>query len=241
METSSMPRNSYFHTSDYEPDPLEWLVEPRSCVDQFLDAEEFDGEVLDPCCGGGTIVAACLARGIPARGSDLVDRGFGEVCDFKSITEPVENIVSNFPYSRAEEFARHALGLARRKVALILRVNFWCSQRRNAFFREFPPIRFYPCSDRPSMPPGKQTGEYDRFGALVQPPSSGGTADYGWFVFKRGFRGDTVVKLLRLRDENKNRLASASIEEHDRSRRVALSPAGTTAASPRRAGGAMRR
>ena len=40
-------------------------VEPRWAVDIMLDAVDFDGEVLDPCCGIGTIVSACLDRGIP--------------------------------------------------------------------------------------------------------------------------------------------------------------------------------
>jgi hypothetical protein len=199
-----MARNSFLHTSDYERIPNEWYVEPRWCVEQLLDAEDFTGEVLDPCCGGGNIVAACLARGIPASGSDIVDRGFGEVRNLFTITESVDNIISNPPYGNpkgiAEKCARHMLTLARRKVVLILRMPFWESRKRNSFFREFPPVRWYPCSDRPSMPNGKPVNERDRFGALIQPKSSGGTMPYGWFVWERGYCGPTIVKLLELRN-----------------------------------------
>jgi hypothetical protein len=46
--------------SGYPRDQQEWYVEPRWCVELMLDqlerdGEPFEGEVLDPCCGGGTI------------------------------------------------------------------------------------------------------------------------------------------------------------------------------------------
>jgi hypothetical protein len=92
-----MARNSFSHTSDSDRQPEDWYPEPRFVVEQLLDAESFEGEVLDPCCGGDTIVSVCLSRGIPARGSDIVTRGFGEVRDLFTITEKVDNIISNVP------------------------------------------------------------------------------------------------------------------------------------------------
>jgi hypothetical protein len=126
-----MARNSFSHTSDHQRHTEDWYVEPRFTVEQLLDEESFEGEVLDPCCGGGTIVSVCQSRGISAGGSDIVDRGFRgnfEVRDLFSITEPVDNIISNVPYGIAEACARHMLGIARRKVALILRMPFWESR-----------------------------------------------------------------------------------------------------------------
>ena len=114
------------------------------------------------------------------------------MCDLFTLTEPVDNIISNVPYGIAEPCARHMIGLARRKVALILPMTFWESRRRDRFFRDYPPIRWFPCSDRPSMPPGTTSGERDCYGAIIQPPSSGGTMPYGWFSFERGFQGVTV-------------------------------------------------
>jgi hypothetical protein len=194
-----MPRNrGYPRHSGYERVDRDFYVEPRWIVHILLDVESFEGTVLDPCCGTGTIPSVCRARGIRAVGSDIADRGFGEVRDLFTLTESVNNIISNVPYRIAEECARHMLTLARHKVALILPMTFWESRRRDRFFRDHPPKLFLPCSDRPSMPPGRLDGERDDFGAILQPVSKGGTAPYAWFVFERGFQGDTIARRLPL-------------------------------------------
>jgi hypothetical protein len=36
-------------------------------------------------------------------------------------------------------------------------------------------------------------------GAIVQPPSAGGTMPYGWFVWQRGYTGATTAQRLPLR------------------------------------------
>jgi hypothetical protein len=208
-----MPRNKgYPRISGYERVDNDFYVEPRWLVRLLLDVESFEGEVLDPCCGVGTIPAVCLDRGIPARGSDLVDRGFGETCDLFSITTPVDNIISNVPFRIAELCARHMLTLARRKVALILPMTFWESRERHSFFEEYPPARYRPCGDRPSMPPGRMDGDRDRWGAIMQPESRGGTMPYGWFIFEHGFTSKTTTIRLPLRtDVARGRVSRRSV------------------------------
>jgi hypothetical protein len=189
----------YPQRSGYLREAADFYVEPRWVVHQLLDVEAFEGAVHDPCCGGGTIPSVCRERGIVATGSDIVDRGFGDVHDLFDLTEPVDNIVSNVPFGIAERCARHMLTLARRKIALILRMTFWESEGRDRFFRDHPPIRWWACASRPSMPPGQMTGERDCHGALIQPPSSGGTSPYGWFIWEPGFKGITRAMRLPLR------------------------------------------
>jgi hypothetical protein len=192
-----MPRG-YPRHSGYQRVDKDFYVEPRWVVHLLLDVESFEGEVLDPCCGSGTIPSVCQERGIPARGSDIVDRSFGEIRDLFTITEPVDNIISNVPYKIAEQCARHMIKLARCKLALILAMTFFESREREQFFRDHPPIRHLICSDRPSMPPGRMDGERDRFGAIVQPISSGGTMPYAWYIFEPGYNGPTITIRLPL-------------------------------------------
>jgi hypothetical protein len=52
----------------YKPDDDDFFVEPEWTVDLLLDAEQFDGILLDPACGIGTIVHSCWDYGIRAEG-----------------------------------------------------------------------------------------------------------------------------------------------------------------------------
>ena len=107
----------------------------------MLKVEPFHGTVLDPFCGGGNIVGACLQQGISATGSDLHDRGFGERRDAFSINTPIENLVSNPPFALIEAVIRHFLPLVQRKLVLLARLNVLEGQARLALFRESPPAR----------------------------------------------------------------------------------------------------
>jgi hypothetical protein len=77
----------------------DFYVEPRWVVHLLLDVESFEGSVLDPCCGSGTIPSVCLERGIPAIGSDIVYPGFGEVRDLFTLEAFVLgiNVMSTVP------------------------------------------------------------------------------------------------------------------------------------------------
>jgi hypothetical protein len=185
--------------SGWEREPHDWYREPPRIVDALLDVEEFHGTVLDPCCGGGTIPARCLARGIHAIGSDIVDRGYGIVQDVFDRMEPVDAIVTNPPYKLAVPVAQHALCLAS-KVALLLRINFLEGQSRKKFFKDAPLARIWVSAWRASMPPGCMNGPRDEFGALVVPPATGGTTTYAWFIFVRGHNDWPEVRWLELED-----------------------------------------
>jgi hypothetical protein len=202
-----MRNRGYPRRSGYEREENEWYVEPRSCVHQILDqlADEgrpMEGEVLDPTCGGGTIVSVCLQHGLVAKGSDHVDRGFGEVRDLRTITEPLDNVIANFPFSKAEEFIRHLLPLVRGRMLLILPLTFQESGKRIwGLHRELPARFCYPCALRPSMPPGVPDCPRDHYGALIQPVNRGGTAPFAWFEYHPGYRGDTIIKLFNPRKQ----------------------------------------
>lgn len=179
--------------SGYKRVEHDWYVEPSWTVEALLAVEKFTGSILDPHCGGGTIPSVCLRHGLDARGSDIEDRGFGPVADVFGLTEPVDNIISNPPYGIAERCIRHHLMLARDKVAAILPMVFWGALCRDDFFANHPPIRWYPFARRPSMPPGSYTGVFDENGAIVHPKAAGGTMDYGWMVWQKGYNGPTSI------------------------------------------------
>lgn len=166
----------------------DWYVEPPEAVAALFAVERFEGHILDPCCGIGTIPRVARAHGYRAAGSDLVDRGGrmapgtrGGVDFLATRRRPVENIVSNPPYRNAEAFVLRALELARRKVAMLLRLAFLEGQERwRRIYQRLPPARVWVFRERVAMPPGELLDRIER---------EGGKIAYAWFVWERGFAG----------------------------------------------------
>jgi hypothetical protein len=178
----------------YERIKNDYYREPRWAVEKLLQNEQFQGSVLDPCCGGGTIVSCCLDHGLTATGSDIASHGFGGVADFFSLDAVVDNVIGNPPFSLGEDFVRYALTLVRFKVAFLLRINFLEAEERSLLFSETPLARVWVLRKRASCPPGidKATGLVidigrDHNGALLVPPASGGTMTLAWFVWQVGW------------------------------------------------------
>jgi len=168
--------------SGYQRQPLDFYREPHWAVDALLDVERFEGLVLDPACGSGTIPLVCRRRGITATGSDIVNRGFGDVMNFFDQREPVANIVSNPPFALVERFVEHALTLASDKVAILGRLTLLEGQRRRVLLERTPLARVWVFSRRVSMPPGGR-----------DIPAKGGSVAFAWFVWHQGYRGAPTV------------------------------------------------
>ncbi|HWL06750.1 MAG TPA: hypothetical protein VNQ99_17740 [Xanthobacteraceae bacterium] len=177
------------HAYDRQDD--DWYTENRWCSRRLFDEEKFNGPIHDPCCGSGRIVEAARAAGHEATGADLRDRGFGyDVRDFFLDPGPYTNVVSNHPFDLSEEFARHAVDVAQRKVAMIMP-----TRRLNAawpWITALPFYRLWFLTPRPSMPPGPMAMQLEAQGK--QP--SGDTKDYCWLVFLKDFEGRAETRWL---------------------------------------------
>ncbi len=180
-------RSGYARVAD------DWYVEQEWAVARLFDVERFAGALHDPACGKGTIPLMARAYGYRATGSDLVDlrkRGSAGIpgltggVDFLARGgRRVDNIVSNPPYRLDTAFALKALQLARRKVALLLRLAFLeGAERFETLFASFPPARAWVFRNRVSMPPG---------GMGIKP--EGGKMPFQWLVWERGHRGPPVL------------------------------------------------
>lgn len=161
-------------------------VEPHWVSRRLFEAERFVGDIWDPACGFGTIVLSAVDAHYCAVGSDIVDRGFGQVQDFLASTTPVSNIVTNPPFDIISFFTLHALKLARKKVAVIFPVA-----RLNAarWLQSTPLTRVWLLTPRPSMPPGHVITAGEKPG--------GGKTDFCWLVFEHGHIGPAQIGWLR--------------------------------------------
>lgn len=169
--------------SGYDRNADDWYQETPACVDAFLDHELLVGNVWDPACGAGNIPERCRSRGLDVFASDLRDRGYGDTgVDFLRSSRQVDNIVTNPPFRLAEPFVRHALTMARRKVAIVARPSFLQGRARRKLFTNTPVSRIWLHSSRVSMPPGGKGIE-----------AKGGAIAYCWIVWDHDWRAEPLL------------------------------------------------
>jgi len=119
----------------------------------------------------------------------LIYRGYGnpKPLDFlKEVTNNFEgDIITNPPYKYALEFVEKALNVVqnRRKVAMFLKIQFLEGKKRKEFFLQYPPKVIYVSSSRINC---AMNGEFEKYKSSA--------ICYAWFVWQKGFKGETIVK-----------------------------------------------
>jgi hypothetical protein len=171
-------------------DENEHYVEPSWVSRRLFETEQFQGAIVDPACGWGTIVKEALRAGHCAAGFDLVDRGWDSTrtpLDFFTVNEHFDNIVTNPPFACVPEFITHAVECARYKVAAIFPFARLCAAH---WLNELPLSKVLML--RPSMPPGR----YIKAGGKV----GRGRADFCWLIFEHGWKGAPELRWLHRDD-----------------------------------------
>jgi len=162
-------------------DPHDFYPTPQGVTEALLRHEQFYESVWEPACGDGAISKVLAEAGYSVVSSDLIDRNYGDVDNFLTTDRRAENIVTNPPYSNAEEFVRKALSCTTGKVALLLPLKFLESERRESLFANSCLKRVYVFMDRIQIYKG---------GSVVR--GNGRTA-YAWFVWEHGYDGPPTL------------------------------------------------
>lgn len=172
---------------DHERERADYYATEPAAVEWLCKLETFNHKVLEPSCGAGHISEVLKAHGYEVESRDLVDRGYGTQADFLSIDnqEWDGDIITNPPYSFAQEFVEKALRIIPdgHKVAMFLKITFLEGKKRKFLFRNTPPLRVWVSSSRLKC---AMNGDFDAVG--------GSAACYAWFIWEKGYRGDTIVK-----------------------------------------------
>ena len=164
-------------------------VEPHWVSIRLFETEDFDRTqvLLDPCTGFGRVATAAKAAGYIVIAADIIDRGYAgcEIQNFLERKSVPPSVVGNPPFNSVEAFARHALDLGARKLALL-----FPTPRLNAarWLKDLPLRRVLLLSPRPSMPPGHVIARGEKPG--------GGKVDFSWLVFERGYAGSPELAWL---------------------------------------------
>lgn len=114
-------------------DELDRYWTPKYVTQELLRHVKFNGSVLEPANGNGHISDVLKEAGYEVETADITT---GQ--DFFLRTERAENIVTNPPYGKVNEFIAHCIKIATKKVALMCRLHVLVSKGRFAMFKEVP-------------------------------------------------------------------------------------------------------
>lgn len=89
-------------------------------------------------------------------------------------------------YSKAQEFVEHALDISSDgcKVAMFLKIQFLEGKARRDLFEKYPPKTIYVSSSRLRC---AMNGDFEKYAKST-------AVCYAWYVWVKGYTGDTVIK-----------------------------------------------
>lgn len=124
----------------------DYYATPYESTEALMKVEKFEGDFIEPCVGGGHI-AEVLKKYYPNAkvvGVDLVDRGYKDTIVssyFDYNFQDDFNVVTNPPYSLAQEFLEHSLSQLKegKKIAMFLKIQFLEGVKRKELFKKYPP------------------------------------------------------------------------------------------------------
>ncbi len=185
---------------------LEHFETPEWAVEEILDRDLFNLSVVDPCCGGGVLSRKLNEKGYNVLSFDIHDWGYDEtiVEDWLSTTEDQFagaqfSVLMNPPFSKAEEFVRHAFDIGARKVVMFQRFSFWESSEREDFWNNYRPNRIYVCGNRADcwrydLRTDEQGNRYD---PVTGKKLSSTPTTHACFSFEKGHPCGTLVSHVR--------------------------------------------
>lgn len=165
-----------------------YATDPHALV-AILPRLNISQNVWECACGQGHLSKVLEENGHTVLSTDLFDRGFGEPnVDFLTTHGSFDgDIITNPPFRYAEQFVRKALDVVTddHKVVMFLKIQFLEGKSRRKLFEEFPPEFVYVSTSRIQC---AKDGDFEKYG-----PHSTAMA-YAWFVWRKGFKGETTLR-----------------------------------------------
>lgn len=161
-----------------------YATDPKA-VEKLLEVENFSKVIWEPCCGEGHIAKVLESHGHEVIATDLIYRGYGGNFSFDFLTdELVEfngDIITNPPYKQATEFVQKALETNANKIAMLLKIQFLESKKRQELFKQYPPKYIYIFSERVEC--GKN-GIFTGASAIC----------FAWYIWEKDFKGEPTIR-----------------------------------------------
>lgn len=172
----------------------DYYATPACSTEALLSVEKFNQNIWECACGGGHLSDVLENHGYKTLKTDIVQRRKDvQVLNFldNNITKYNGDIITNPPYSLAQEFLEKAISIVEdgAKVALFLKIQFLEGKKRKEMFEKHPPKIVYVFSERQN--PLRNGEALDEKG---KPWSS--TMCFAWFVWEKGYKGYPIIKWL---------------------------------------------
>jgi hypothetical protein len=168
-----------------------YATEPKCAIDLLNVLPELD-KIWECACGERHLAKEFEKVGKLAKASDLINRNFGEIQDFLSYTlfdtatnKPFKDIVTNPPYSLAEDFLLKAMELLEDNMyyCALLKITWLEGKKRGEIFKKHPPKFVYVYSNRINC---AMNGDFEKYKSKA--------ICYCWYIWQKGYTGNTVVK-----------------------------------------------
>lgn len=179
------------HPNDGERGAYDLYVTDPKAAEWLLRIEDFPKDLpIWECASGLNHLADVFkSAGYKVRTSDLIKRlPDTEQLDFLNCREVLwhGSIVTNPPYKFALEFVYKALSLlpVGCKLAMFLRLLFLEGRERRELFEKYPPVRVWVSSSRIRCLKDNDSASVGKSGAMA----------FAWFVWEKGYKGETVVR-----------------------------------------------
>ena len=180
LNSTKRNKNDYYQT-------------PYSMTRQLLEVENFEGKILEPCCGAGAIVKVLRDYDKSIDYCDL-NNEFSLTGIFKNFKDFInddfdryDNIITNPPYSLANEFILKAKEITNNKIAMLLPLNYLHGVTRyNEIYldRKFPLKAVYVfCRYGMLEETIRDDGSY-RTGMMV----------YAWYIWDKDYKGEPIIR-----------------------------------------------
>lgn len=183
LNSNKRNKNDYYQT-------------PYSMTRQLLEVENFEGKILEPCCGAGAIVKVLRDYDKSVDYCDL-NNEFSLTGIFKNFKDFInddfdryDNVITNPPYSLAKEFILKAKQITNNKIAMLLPLNYLHGVTR---YNEIYLDRKFPL---------KAVYIFCRYGMLEETIRDDGTYRtgmmvYAWYIWDKSYKlGEPIIRWL---------------------------------------------
>lgn len=178
------------HT-DKDREPNDFYATDPIAVDKLVGSIGFIPSVVWECaCGTGCLSERLEQYCHGVVSTDAIDRGYGQVQDFllaKEMPSGCSCIITNPPYKLATEFILHALSLLPDggRCIMFLKTTFLEGEKRHRLlFSKYPPQRILQFSKRVLCAKNADFQKMRKVGSAVS---------YAWFVWEKGYKGETTI------------------------------------------------